>query len=54
MALPQRAHLPRSTSQLTTGTFCQAEMGARQAGQRERGTIRLKRLRGRRFAAASP
>src|SRR5882672_411886 len=41
MGALQLAHLPRSASQLTTGTFCNAEIGALHLGQAERGTIRL-------------
>src|SRR6185436_15911395 len=37
----QLAHLPRSTSQLTTGMFCSAVMGALHLGQAERGMITL-------------
>jgi hypothetical protein len=37
----QFAHFPPSASQLTTGMFCSAVIGALQPGQAERGTIRL-------------
>ncbi len=37
---PQFAHRPRSNSQLRTGMFCWARIGASQPGQAERGTIR--------------
>ena len=41
MPVPQRAHLPPSSSHETTGTFCAAVIGARQDGQAERGVTRL-------------
>ncbi len=39
----QEAQRPRSSSQLTTGMFCQALMGALQAGQAERGVLKVNR-----------
>src|SRR3984893_18201891 len=39
----QEAQRPRSTSQLTTGMFCQALMGALQTGQAERGVLKVSR-----------
>ena len=41
MRVRQFAQRPPSSSQLNTGMFCQALIGARQLGQAERGTIRL-------------
>ena len=41
MRVRQLAQRPRSSSQLNTGMFCQAVIGARQFGQAERGTMRL-------------
>ena len=41
MRIPQPAHLPRSASQLNTGTFSTALMPRPQPGQAERGTTRL-------------
>src|SRR5713226_5704126 len=37
------AQRPRRSSQLTTGMFCQALMGALQAGQAERGMLKVSR-----------
>src|SRR6266849_3785197 len=37
------AQRPRRSSQLTTGMFCQALMGALQAGQAERGMLKVNR-----------
>ena len=41
MRAPQAEHLPRSTSQLTSGTFSSAVMRWPHAGQAERGVTRL-------------
>src|SRR5919204_3334034 len=41
MRAPQLEHLPRSTTQLTRGTFSSAVMPWPQDGQRERGVKRL-------------
>ncbi len=46
MRARQAAQRPRSTSQLITGMFCQALIGALHAGQAERGVLRLKRSDG--------
>ena len=40
----QEAQRPRSTSQLTTGMFCSAVIGALQCGQAERGVLRVEAL----------
>ena len=39
----QAAQRPRSSSQLTTGMFCQALIGALQAGQADPGVLKVKR-----------
>src|SRR6186713_2516322 len=44
--LPQLAHRPRKKSQLITGMFCSAVIGALHDGHAERGTTRLKRSLG--------
>ena len=41
----QAAQRPRSTSQLITGMFCHAVMGALQAGQAERGVVKAEAAR---------
>ena len=42
----QAAQRPRSSSQLITGMFCHALIGALQAGQAERGVLKVKRSGG--------
>ena len=49
----QLAHLRPSASQLTTGMFCSAVIGALQSGQAERGTMRLNVGAARRAASGS-
>jgi hypothetical protein len=50
----QEAQRPRSTSQLITGMFCRAVMGALQFGQAERGVLKVKRSSGAAAGDASP